>query len=203
MGSVDKILNEFGENLVTDLRNKLRSKGVTFGGGEDSKLAAKTAFNITQKAEGIEFELTMPPEYYWVNIGRKPGNVSKEGKKSIESWATRKAIVGDFIQKDFERRVDEQNARKNNPPRKPANIPLFFKPKLSKGFTKEYKKLKKLPFKKALKALTFIVARGVQKNGYEPTYFLDEVLNDGRLKKLQADINEAGFKDFVTEIKIN
>jgi hypothetical protein len=185
MNSVDKILNEFGETLVTDLRNKLRSKGVTFGGGQDSKLAAKTAFNITQKAEGIEFELTMPPEYYWVNKGRKPGNVSKEGKKSIESWATRKAIVGSFASKDLERRLDIQNESKSN------------------NKNRTYKKLKKLPFKKALKALTFIVARGVQKNGYEPTYFLDEVLNDGRLKKLQADINEAGFKDFVTEIKVN
>jgi len=178
--SVDKILNAFGNKLVTDLRAKLRAKGVTFGGGQDSKLAAKTAFEITQKAEGIEFLLTMPPEYYWVNKGREPGKVSKEGKKSIESWVQRKAIVGDFQSKNLQARIEKRTGKRA-----------------------KYKTLKKLPFKKAVAALTFIVARGVAKNGYEPTYFLDEVLNDGRLKKLDADLREAGFNDFVTEIKVN
>lgn len=182
---VDKILNKFGEKLVTDLRNKIRSKGVTFGGGQDSKLAAKTTFEITQKAEGIEFLLTMPPEYYWVNKGRKPGNVSKEARESISSWAQRKAIVGEFQSRDLQERVEIQNESK------------------AKNKNRKYKKLQKLPFKKALKALTFIVAAGVQKKGYEPTYFLDEVLNDGRLRKLQEDINNAGFNDFVAAIKFN
>jgi len=178
--SVDKVLDDFGKKLVTDLKEKLRSKGVTFGGGQESKLAARTKFEITQKAEGIEFALTMPPEYYWVNKGRKPGKVSKEGKTSIENWAKRKAIVGDFANKELQTRIEKRTGKRA-----------------------KYKKLKKLPFKKALKALTFIVARGVAKKGYEPTYFLDEVLNDGRLKKLDADIREAGFNDFVTEIKVN
>jgi hypothetical protein len=185
MPTVNEILDAFGEKLVTDLRNKLRSKGVTFGGGQDSKLAAKTMFQISQTGDGIQFLLTMPPEYYWVNKGRNPGAVNKEGRESIASWAKRKAIVGDFAARNLEARNKMQAESKE------------------KGNRKTYKKLKKLPFKKALQALTFVVAQAVTKNGYEPTYFLDEVLNDGRLKKLQEDINEAGFNDFVTQIKIN
>lgn len=183
--SVDKILNEFGEKLVTDLRNKLRSKGVTFGGGQDSKLAAKTEFEITQKVYGIEFLLKMPKEYYWVNKGRKPGNVSKEARIGIASWAQRKAIVGSFQQRNLEARIKIQNESK------------------AKNKNRTYKKLKKLPFKKAVEALTFVVAAKIAAKGYEPTYFLDEILNDGRLKKLQEDINNAGFDDFVAAIKIN
>lgn len=183
--TVNKILDDFGEKLVTDLRNKLRAKGVTFGGGQDSKLAAKTEFEINQGAEGIEFLLTMPPEYYWVNKGRKPGPVSKEAKQSISSWASRKAIVGDFASKDLDRRNKLQSISK------------------AKGTRTKYKKLKKLPFAKALKALTFVVSAGIQKNGYEPTYFLDEVLNDGRLKQLEQDLKDAVNAEFITQIRIN
>ena len=180
---VEQILEEFGEKLVTDVRAKLRAKGVVFG-PQDSKLAAKTEFEVGAKDSGIALDFIMPEEWYWVNYGRKPGPVSKEGRNSLANYVTRKGIVGNFIAKDLQRRQDLQKERKANSSRKP-------------------KKLKRLSFKKGVEALTFLKAQAITKYGYKPTHFFDEVLNDGRQDKLRKDLEEAGQRDIVLKLKIN
>lgn len=182
--SVNKIVNDFGTKLVTDVRNSLRDAGVTFGGGQDSKLAAKTRYIVKFTPDGFELDLLMPDHWYWINNGRKPGPVSEEGKKSIGEWAKRKGIVGKFITDNLKERVDRQAAIKGNTKRK-------------------LKMLKKLPFDKGVKALSYLVARKVTQKGYEATHFLDKVLNDGRLEKFKADIVAATKKEIQIAIKTN
>lgn len=186
--SVDQILNTFGVKLVADLRASLRNKNVVFGGGQESRLGANTTFEIKQGAAGIEFHLLMPPEWYWVNVGRKPGKVSKEGRASIIEWTKKKAILGKFITKNLSDRQALQNAAKA---------------KQYSFSTKKYKKLKKMPTDKAAKALGFMVARKVTIYGYKGNHFLDEVLNDGRMKQLKADIFVEVKKEIIIDFKTN
>lgn len=188
MSPAEKILDAFGEKLLTDTRESLRNEGVTFGGGQDSKLAAKSDFNIIQKGIGLEFQFLMPKEWYWVNYGREPGPISKEGSKEISSWATRKAIVGDFITKNLAARKKAQEEGKSG---------------YLRNADRKYKTLKKLSFEKGLKALTFLIKRSVEKNGYEATHFFDKVLNDGRLKVLEAELTAALRRQIIVDIKID
>lgn len=176
-GSVDDIINAFGEKLVTDIRASLRSKGVTFGGGEDSKLAAKTRFEVKATSAGFVFNLIMPEYSYWVNKGRDPGPVSKGGRDSISKWAKRKGIIGDFQAKNLQDRLALQSKSQH-----------------------KRKVLKKLPFKEALTALTFLVARKVTVNGYKGNHFLDEVLNDGRVEQFRKDLSAAVKNQIKVEI---
>lgn len=178
MPTVDNILDEFGKNLVTDLRESLIRNGVTFGGGGESKLSGKIRFTMTKSASGIVFELKVPDYAYWLNKDREPGPVSREGRKSIADWAERKGIVGKFMTEDLKRRIERQR----------------------KG-TRKVKTLKKQPFDKALKALTFLIAKKITLKGFEGNQFMDEVLNDGRLDKLKVDLGQALKQQIIIEIR--
>lgn len=162
------IIEDFGEQLVKDIRAKLIAEGVTFGGGGESKLGASTRFEIVRTSNGLEFHLIMPEEWYWVDKGRKSGKVSQKGKESIEYWGERKGYIGDFINKDLKRRQDLRADTKR----------------------KNLKPLKKLPFDKAKQAFGFVVARTIGKKGYEGNNFLTETINDGRVKILFKDLLE-------------
>lgn len=169
------IIDDFGKSLITDLRKSLVSKGVTFGGGGESKLSAKMRYTITQDNKGLSFNLVMPDYGYWLDKGRKPGPVSQAGQASISDWVKRKGIVGKFQQQNLQDRIAAHKTH-----RKP---------------------LKKLEFNKAVKALTFLVSRKVAKHGYKPTHFISDVLNDGRLKKFQADISAELKRQITIELK--
>jgi hypothetical protein len=178
MSEVDKIVRTFGDKLVTDIRASLAAKGVTYGGGGDSKLAARTRFEIRQTANGVIFNLIMPDYWFWVNNGREPGPVSKEGQKDIGEWANRKGIVGKFQNENL---ITRQKAREHS--------------------KRKLKPLKKLPFEKAKKQITFLISRKIAKDGYEGNDFLDDLLNDGRVAKFKADLGAALKKDILIEIR--
>jgi len=178
MPGIDEIINAFGEKLVTDIHASLIRNGVVFGGGQESKLAARTRFTVTSTANGISFNLIMPDEAYWVNKGRKPGPVSKKGRESIADWAKRKGVVGKFMTEELKARKERQ--RKGN---------------------RKVKTLKKLPFDKAVKALTFLIAGKITEKGYAATHFLDEVINDGRVSQFEKDLATALKKRIIVEIK--
>ena len=160
------ILEDFGQRLVTDLQQSLRDNGVTFGGGGDSKIQPR--FNIERTSNGLEFQLLMAEEWYWVDKGRRPGKVSRKGKEALESWGERKGYIGDFINKDLERREKKRAESKRQ-------------------FSKS---LKKLPFDKGKRAFAFVVARTITEKGYKGNDFFEEVIKDGRVKILLEDIKE-------------
>lgn len=178
MPEIDNIINAFGVQLVTDIRKSLIANKVVFGGGGESKLSAKTRFEVKRTLDGYTFNLIMPDYSYWVNVGRKPGNVSKEGQASISEWAKRKGIVGKF-----------------------QNENLVTRQKLREGSTRKLKPLKKIPFDKAVKQITFLISRKISKKGYEGNHFLDEVLNDGRLEKFRLDLTGSIKQKIIVDIK--
>lgn len=176
---VNGILDAFGVKLVSDIRQSLRTNNVTFGGGADSRLAAKTDFVIKQTSSGVIFELHMPPEWYWIDHGRKPGPVSQVGQKSISDWVKKKGIVGKFQTENLVTRQSLQDNAK-----------------------RKIKTLKKLPFDKAVKALTFLISRKVATHGYKGNGFLESVLNDGRIAALQSDLRQAYKSQIIVDIQI-
>lgn len=179
---LNSIVNSFGNKIVTDIRNSLRESGVVSGGGQDSKLAAKTRFEIKFLPGGFEIDIYMPDYYFWVNDGRRPGPVSRDGRKSISNWVKSRGIVGKFITDNLKDRVAAQDAIRGKTKRK-------------------LKTLKKLPFDKGVKALTYLVSRKITKKGYEATHFLDKVLNDGRVDRFKEQVTEVTKKQIQIEIR--
>jgi hypothetical protein len=58
-----------------------------------------------------------------------------------------------------------------------------------------------MSFDKAKKTAGFLVARSLKKNSIEATHFFDEVINDGRIEKLQSEITELVKDDIIIEIR--
>jgi hypothetical protein len=112
MATANSILDNWGKDFVNDLRQSLKDKGVTFQGGQESRLGANIRYEIKYTEKGLTFDLIMPDYYYYVDKGRKAGNVSKEGQAKIKNWAERKGIVEPF-------RKELEAARKNNKKRIP------------------------------------------------------------------------------------
>lgn len=169
------ILTLFGKEIVTDLRNNLDKK-VRFGGGGSSRLSARIRFEIKQDANSTTFQLLMPEYGRFVNDGRSPGPVSKQGRESIKRWVKRKGILGEFIKKDLEKRKAEQKGKK---------------------------KLKKMPTEKAAEALTYLAARKIKNKGYKGNGFIDEVVNDGRQDDLRKQIAAQVKQGLLIEIRSN
>lgn len=184
MPEIDDILNQFGVALVTDLRESLVRHKVIFGGGGESKLSAKIKYEIVQSADTITFNLIMPEYGEYVDEGRGKGPVSKDGQKSISDWATRKGIVGKFQNENLATRVKKQADAK-------AKITA----------RKKHKTLRKLSFDKAVKALTFLIARKIKRDGYKPTHFFTEVLQDGRVEVFRTELQKVIKQKVLIEIK--
>lgn len=60
-----------------------------------------------------------------------------------------------------------------------------------------------LNYDKAVKSLSFIIARSIKKKGIRPKPFIDNVLNDGRLDELRNLLFPIIKKDFELQITIN
>lgn len=179
MITVDLILEDFGENLVTDLRKSLKGKGVTYQGGQESKLSGKIRFEVKQRGDGIVFQLIMPDYAEFVDKGRRAGAVSKEGQERIAEWGRRKNYIESLRKRDLENRQERQAKNKTN---------------------RKKKTLKKMPFDRAKKAFAYLVSRKIAKSGYEGNNFFTDVINDGRLETLLTDLREFGNKNLQFEI---
>ncbi len=180
---IEIVIDEFGNKLVEDLRASLKKKDVMFQ-GQDSKLAASIRFRTLPKADSIVFQLLMPDYAEIRDKGRKPGPVSKEGKKNIGEWGNRKGMIGKFAKAQLEIRQKKQNeAKARNKDRK------------------IWKRLKVMPFNKAKEAFAYVVSRSIAKKGYKGNNFFTDVINDGRVDELKKDLIDHGFKNFKFELE--
>ncbi len=175
---IEIVIDEFGNKLVEDLKASLKKKGVMYQ-GQESKLAASIRFRTLPKGDSIVFQLLMPDYAEIRDKGRKPGPVSKEGKKNIGEWGNRKGMIGKFSENELinrKKKQDEAKARNKN--------------------RKVWKTLKKQPFNKAKEAFAYVVSRKIAKKGYEGNNFFTDVINDGRIDELKKDLIDYGFKNF-------
>lgn len=182
--AVSDILDDFGWKLVQDTQENLKKKqqekaskhGTPYN--PNSNLVNSIKFIVKEKSGGTIFELRMADYFDNVDRGRRRGNVSQEGQEKIKRWVKIKGLNPVKIITSM-----REEYRKNNPP------------KTNRVWKK---KPKKLTFEKAVKQFAFIAARKVTRFGFDGNYFYSEIILDGRLEKLQEDIQ----KELNTEIEI-
>ena len=179
MALVDKIedlLTEFGKQLVIDTQKSLKSKQ------RDSSLNSRLSTSIkpqtTYESGKIVFKLTMNDYWDAVNSGRDPTSKGGDGalRRNLIRWIkTRKLKV------EISKRKEEKAKTLKN-----------------KKVKKSYKKQ---TYETAVENLAFVIARKIHKDGYEGNNFFDEVINDGRIEKLQSEITALVKDDIIIEIR--
>ena len=176
---IDEILVEFGMKLEQDLQDSLASK---MGSGYNARLSSKIkSLPIRHVGDLTEYILQMPLYGKALDGGRLPTKEKTDGtmRGKVADWIKRRALVGKYINDNLQQRLDKQAKNKTNRPKKP---------------------LKKLAFEKAVKQLSFLIARKIHKKGYKGNQFFSEVINDGRLEKLERDLMEAAQNEVLIEI---
>lgn len=172
-----KLLDNFGNDLVTDLKEQLVKDGVVGGGGTASKLAGSIRFVfLTGKEQGIG--ITMADHWEFVENGRKAGK--RPPLQPIIDWIKWKGI---------------------------QLKPLSQKAKeASTGLGKAEKKVfKKNQIDSQIKSLAFAISNKIaqkgtiQRFGYKGSNFASDVLNDGRVDALTKTIAQK----FGIEVRIN
>jgi hypothetical protein len=174
---IDKILVEFGESTVNDVRANLDA-AVSYG-GQASRLSAKINYTPPRNVNGaIVLQVSMPEYGYILDKGRGAGNVSKEGIASIEKWIVRRGL---------------------KPKMSKANT-------LTSKNRKAPKQTKDANREKAVRQFAFAIAKKIQKKGHSQPYkdnklgFWSKVINDGRLEELTARISEVLKTEVIIEI---
>ena len=172
---IKDLLNDFGENLLTDTRNslkaKLDAKASKYKSRKvNSRLSATMKPQTTFESGGITFRMYMNDYWDAVNSGRSPTEKSGDGsvKKKIEEWIKTRGVAVK-ISKRKEAKLES----------------LKSKGKFGKKIKKAYKQQ---TYDEAVKAAAYGIAQKIHKDGYEGNHFFDEVINDGRTEKLKEDI---------------
>lgn len=178
---IQKELDRFGTEFVTDLRTNLLSK-------ERSNTKSRLSDSIktlgtTFKDGTFTLKISINDYYTFVDEGRngekvqnrktRDGSgkygVSKEGQEKIGEWGASRGIIGKFQKEQVVK--GERQVRK-----------------------------KKLTFEKAKKQFIFLVSRKIRMKGYEGNNFYSEIVEDGRFDKLSKQLSDIIGKEIVIEI---
>lgn len=168
--SAESFIELFAENLKRDLQDNLKEKLLAKSKGGfsgDSRLGA--SIRIVYTTEGTlltGFELWLNDYYQWVDEGRQPGNVSREGQQSIAMWVKSRQLVGQAST----RSKKQVKSLKNK---------------------KVKKAVKQVNFEKLVQRIVYPIVKKITKFGYKGNFFFSEVVNDGRLDKFKQRLSEA------------
>ena len=185
---IDEILVEFGMKLEQDLQDSLAKKVNRSRTNKKGKTINSKAFNprlsgkikslpIKHMGDLTEYILQMPLYGKALDKGRGP-------TKEPGSGSLRKNLV-DWIKR---RNIDVMISKRKQE-------------KLSRVKNKKIKKAaKQRNYEDAVKSLAYGIAKSIHENGYEGNQFFSEVINDGRLEKLERDLLEATQNEVIIEI---
>ena len=189
------LLGEFGKNITIDLKSNLRKKlderaAKTLA---KSKFKDKSVKKLTSRLEasilanpvkyvdgGLLFTLSMNDYWVFINQGRNAGNVSSEGQSKIAEWSATRGVAEKLRISDLEYRKEKQSKSKSK---------------------RKLKTLKKMPFDRAKKAASFLIARKLKKKSLDPTYFFTEIIKDGRIEQLQSEISKLINTEIIIDIQ--
>jgi hypothetical protein len=170
------IFDAFGKDLKIDLRKQMIKKGIESNGGNDSRLAASIRFYYGDKGGLPIFKLAMNDYWEYVNNGRRP-NKKAPPSAVIERWLKLKGVTNpQKILLDIE--IKHKGISQKNQARR-----------------KLLKTKKSLTYDKAIKQLSWMVAKSIGKKGtikrfnYKGSKFYEDVINDGRVKQLEKNIS--------------
>lgn len=170
-----KVLDEFGEKTKNDLIASIDSKTTV-----KTRLGASIKFEYMNLSGGLRFVLRLNDYYEIVDKGRGTGNVSKEGSDSIMKWAQTRGIVEKLRVKDLQTRLAKQSNNKTKRPKKA---------------------LKKKDFQKFSKGIAYVIARNIERRGYEGNNWFTDIVEDGRIEELQNKLTELIGNNFEIEIQ--
>jgi len=89
--TLEEVLNSLGKNIIKDAKSNLKRKRKIATGNLYNSLAYK----LTDDKTALEFD--MEPYGYWIDQGRRPGPISKEGAKSLKKWMKKKGIDEKYL----------------------------------------------------------------------------------------------------------
>lgn len=174
--AVAKILEQFGEDLVNDLKQSIIAKGhgsSTNNASDQSSLIGSVKYKIFGRDTNVTFSLSMADHYKYIDQGtKKAGKKGGGGKKmvsSLEDWIQGKSQLREVVKKNQLFYKDENGK---------------FKPRKNK-----------LKYSKALSSFAYAVKKSIHKRGiikrfgYRGSLFYSSVINDGRVEKLKKDIS--------------
>lgn len=190
-----EVLNAFNRKLNDDtrlsLKTKLHERAVKTLA--KSKFKDKSIKDVQSRLQasikpipavyengGIVVRLYMNDYWEVVDKGRKAASVSSEGQSKLQDWSSTRGVAEKIRISDLEKRKEKQSKSER------------------KG---KLKTLKKMPFDRAKKAAAFLIARKLKSNKLEPTYFFDEIKNDGRIQKLEQDLAEIMQTEIIVDIQ--
>ena len=172
---IDEILVEFGVKLQTDLQASLKSK---MSDGYNPRLSGKIkSLPIRHIGDLTEYILKMP-EYGKIldkGRGKTVNDGTGEVKKNLVDWIKRRGLEVKISQRKQLRAAKIKNK-------------------------KIKKAAKQRNYEDAVKSLAYGIAKSIHENGYEGNHFFSEVINDGRLEKLEKDLIEATQNEVIIEI---
>ncbi len=172
---IDEILVEFGMKLEQDLQDSLASK---MGGSYNARLSGKIkSLPIRHMGDLTEYILQMPLYGKALDGGRGPTKEHGNGalRKNLVDWIKRRGLEVKISQRKQLRAAKVKNK-------------------------KIKKAVKQRNFEDAVKSLAYAIAKKIHKDGYKGNQFFSEVINDGRLEKLERDLLEATQNEVIIEI---
>jgi hypothetical protein len=182
MSEAQRIVELFMVKLVKDTKaslvNKEKQKAAKFGSSYNgnSRLWGTIKSKTIEEAGLTKVQLKMEDYYYWVDAGRKSGDVASSA--DISGWIKRKGLNPVKIIEGMRQEArDKRNTKKR------------------------VSKYKPIAFKKAVEQMDYLVRRKLTAKGYTGNQFYSEVINDGRVEKLKKDYKDACGKDLLLEVK--
>ena len=172
---IDEILVEFGMKLEQDLQDSLASK---MGSGYNARLSGKIkSLPIRHMGDLTEYILQMPLYGKALDGGRGPTKEPGNGalRKNLVDWIKRRGLEVKISQRKQLRAAKVKNK-------------------------KIKKAVKQRNFEDAVKSLAYAIAKKIHKDGYKGNQFFSEVINDGRLEKLEKDLLEVTQNEVIIEI---
>lgn len=166
--SLRKILDDFGTNLTKDLQKEMIKKGIT-SNGQNSRLGNSIHFFFSENNGQPVFKLAASDYLQVVDEGRGAGK-RMPPLKPIEDWIKKKGIRFTMSQK----KTKTIKSLKNKTVKKAV---------------------KQISVDKARKSMAFAIAKNISAHGtikrfgYDGADFFDQVVKDGRIVKLQANIS--------------
>lgn len=159
---IQTILEDFGTQLVTDLKDSILAKkhgSQTNNSADQSSLAGSIKYKIFGRDTNVTFSLTMADHWKFVNDGRRKGK--RPPAQVLDAWQSGKGINA----------LQIYRSKLKNPDKSKVN---FKKAQRSLSF-----------------AIAQMIAKKgtIKRFGYRGSQFYSQVIGDGRINKLKQDLS--------------
>lgn len=175
MASIEDICNEWLLDLANDMRASIKT-AISPKSGE-SELEESVKPNLKMLSNG-NIVLTLAMNDYWQYVDKGRGATKRGGSKPGK---VRKGINRDWYTKN---NID------------PRTIMIEINRKAGLKMPK-----KGLSYDKASRALSFLIARKIHKEGIKPRPFFDKVFNEARVEDLKNRLAPAMKETFIIELR--